>query len=215
MPVRQVVIDHASDIALLWFEYPTTIDGEPPRFMVAPLTFTPPTVGEPVLTFGYSEATVSLIDGLVVEIDGLVVEIDGLVVEFDHKVTATHGTVGQLHIPRRDDAMVHFPAIEIDSPTPGGMSGGPVIGASNGHVCGVVCTSLPPGEGETTWTSTASLLALLLHLGMDMVVDGVTGTYSVQDLAAMGVVPTDGSHRDVRFEANSDGGTTLHAPWLP
>jgi hypothetical protein len=189
LDVDKIVANDDHDLALLRFKAPY-VDRRFPSFPVARLTLDPPPLGSPVLVLGYSDSSSAFRAPDTVELT--------------QKVRASRGTVQELHIPRRDAVVLNFPAITGDYPSPGGMSGGPVL-TGGGAVCGIVCRALGPTLDDDLWTSSAALLPFLFTMEVEVSLDGLFGTYTVQELAERGAVPTDGSHQKLAFQKRVDG----------
>lgn len=193
VPVQNVYFNHGHDIAVLAlpdFEVP----GASTRQAVVPLTAKSPKLGSQVIVLGYP---------------GFKASLDGPSrIALDHRVTASQGTIEQLHIPMRDRVMVRFPALQSDFVSPSGMSGAPVV-TEDGFVCGVVCSSTPPGD-EGRWTSTASLLPLVFSQRITLGTGADARSWTIQELAREGHVPTDGSHEKVQI---TDRGYEIDVSW--
>jgi hypothetical protein len=109
------------------------------------------------------------------------------------------GDVQARHIPQRDSVMVNYPALEADFAALKGMSGGPVV-TESGHVCGIVCTAIPPDEDGGGWSSTSALLQYLFAMQVELDLDGDGARlWTIHELAQRGEVRTDGSHMTVGF----------------
>ena len=103
----------------------------------------PPEVGEPITGVGFPKNEVVYDSG-----DEYRIRI---------KPSLTNGVVQEVHDLKRDGALISFPSFRTDARFDGGMSGGPVFD-SNGHVCGVICSNLPPDVGGVDHVSYASTL---------------------------------------------------------
>ena len=190
LPVDKIVMNPDHDLTLLRLRLPLLPDGSYPRFAGNILTVDPPPVGSPLVVLGYSDSSSSFTPPDKVHLD--------------HKLRASAGVVQELHIPRRDSVLLNFPALSGDFPSPGGMSGSPVMNG-DGKVCAMVSRSLAPSLDDDLWTSSASLLALLFSMEIELNLDGLVDVFSLYDLAERGVVPTDGSHRKLEFRNRDDG----------
>jgi hypothetical protein len=187
--VDKVVMNADHDLALLRFRA-FKVNGRDLRFSTAPLTIDPPELGTTVLALGYSDSSSAFRPPNTIELH--------------QKMRASRGKVEELHVPRRDSVVLNFPAFTGDYPSPGGMSGGPVL-TTTGHVCAIVCRALGPSLDDDLRTSSAALIAFLFTMEVELVLDGVLGIYSVHELAEREVVPTDGSHRKLEFNKRDDG----------
>jgi hypothetical protein len=176
LPVDNVSINTAHDLALLRFRFP---EGWGERFMGIPLTFHAPKRGSSVLALGYPGTSTSR---------------DGDDYHVHRRLVAAQGTVEQVQFPQRS-AMVHFPVIAGDFPAPHGMSGGPVLSETSG-ICGMVCTGLDPAENSGC-TSTASLLPFILGFSFEAEFQGEHRVWSTKELIKRGAIRTDGSEDQV------------------
>ncbi len=146
-PLDKAWFSSELDIAFCWLK-PATINGKPFKPPAATrLTFTPPSIGEHILGFGYyaSKGTIQnkTVDGK-------------RIADYSHKTAFTQGVVKTVFAQRRDSVMLRFPCFEIDARFDAGMSGGPVYN-EKGYVCGVICSSIPLNESDEH-LSYASLL---------------------------------------------------------
>ena len=135
--VARIYWSISSEIAAL--QVRSNPDWIPPIF--PRISFNPPRVGSRIVGFGYAA-----------NVD---VQLDSLMVD-----PGAHTAVGEVIdvFPRgRDRALAPFPCFQVNAPFDDSMSGGPVFDDS-GHLCGLICSNLPPFEpGEDH----ASLVALL------------------------------------------------------
>ena len=92
------------------------------------LDLLPPAVGERISAFGYHSNEIEERDHEIVLLQG---------------AATTHGTVLEVHDEFRDKARLRFPCFRTNARFDGGMSGGPVFNAA-GHLCGMICSALPP-----------------------------------------------------------------------
>lgn len=101
----------------------------------ATLTTRTPKLGESVLMVGFRGAA-----------DRFERRADGAM-ELEAGMLVSSGSVVQHHARARDSVMMPWPTLEIDGPTIGGMSGGPVFD-SRGYLVGIVSSSLDRGPGQ-------------------------------------------------------------------
>lgn len=141
--------------------------------MVMPMTFSRPREKTSVLAFGYPQANGPTITKAAVFAP----------------LTATQGTLREVHAPKRDTCLLTFPVFRSDYPSPHGMSGGPVVN-EEGLVCGVVASAFDTSDERISY---ASLLAPALRLAMATREDGEGKT--LYELCEEGTVSSDGSHR--------------------
>jgi hypothetical protein len=190
LQVDKIVANPDHDLALMRYAAPK-IHGRFPTLPAVRLTLDPPQVGEQVLVLGYSESSSAFRPPNTVELK--------------QKARASRGVIQERHIPGRGPLLMNFPAITGDYPSGGGMSGGPVL-TRDGSVCAAVCRALPPSLDDELWTSSASLLAYLFTMEVEVSLDGgVPCTHSVLELAELGAIPTDGSHRRFQLTKRTDG----------
>lgn len=104
-------------------------------FNQATLTTRTPMLGEPLLMVGFRGAT-----------DRFERRPDGAT-ELEAGMLVSSGVVAQHYEQARDSVMMPWPTLEIDAPTIGGMSGGPVFD-SRGYLVGIVSSSLDRGPGQ-------------------------------------------------------------------
>lgn len=81
--------------------------------------------------------------------------------------SVSSGLVTALYPERRDRVMHPYPCIEVDCPTLGGMSGGPVFD-SRGHLFAMVTASFNVAAGEEPTPTYASLLWPVLNTKMQI-----------------------------------------------
>jgi S1-C subfamily serine protease len=174
--VRSVNYNTGHDLAVVTLRW-GTIDGQPLPVDTYRLTVDPPPIGDPVFAFGYTSVDVRR-------------ELDQ--VKLDQKVTAVRGVIEELLPEGRDRLLVRYPAARGDFPSPGGMSGGPVLD-QRGRVFGVVSRSMKPSDEIESWTSYASLIEPVLDLPFDWTVEGSERQTTLRELAKLGLVPHDGS----------------------
>jgi hypothetical protein len=121
------------------------------------LDLTPPPIGSRVVGFGHHSAS----GRIRIDANGtrhIEVNTDG---------AATVGEVQEIHPVRRDSVRLAFPCFRVNARFDGGMSGGPLFG-DNGRVCGVICSSLPPGDEAEEHCSYAATLWPLMGLPVDV-----------------------------------------------
>jgi hypothetical protein len=125
--VRQVTMLPHADIAILGLELRSAM---PPdrTFRQAVISTRLPKIGDRVQIIGFraNEAT-RVLDGK-----------QGYSV--DAKLLVSAGVVKERYPIRRDSVMLPWPVLEVDCPSWGGMSGGPVFD-DRGHLIGLLCSS--------------------------------------------------------------------------
>lgn len=129
--VRKVNFTEADDIAFLSLERASAIT-EDWRLRTIPATTRTPQEGETLHVIGFRLATV---------------HADGASFGLEGDLFAASGEVIAVHYPVRDKFLMPFPTIEIGCGALGGMSGGAVLD-DQGHLIGVISTSLATEDGE-------------------------------------------------------------------
>lgn len=136
------------DIAVLELQ-PHPGHAAPTDWALPTLRFAPPKVGDPLWAVGFNSQQVSF--------------------QGDHGITwersaaVAVGQVDEVHPVRRDSAFLNWPCARTNARFDGGMSGGPVID-EQGHIFGIVCSSLTASDHDEEHASYASLLWPLLGL---------------------------------------------------
>jgi hypothetical protein len=140
--VEEFVISSSIDIAALVLrpseETPSAPWPQAPAF--SPLY---PAESWPLVAYGFPESRHRLLS-------------DGSA-KFHLSPSRANGIVHEIYHEKRDSSMAPFPCIRTDAPFPPGISGGPVCDR-HGRVIGLVCSGMPPAEGETEHVSYVSTL---------------------------------------------------------
>jgi hypothetical protein len=114
------------------------------RWKVPALSLLPPRCGEDVVAFGFASSEL--------------IRQEGAPSTAHLRPRSATGRVVEIHHEIRDRARLPFPCFRTNARYDGGMSGGPVISLATGHVCGVVCSSLPATTDEEEHISYVSTL---------------------------------------------------------
>jgi hypothetical protein len=147
MSIARVVTAGFTDLALLQLRAdPAWMPPGYPRLNLAP-----PHEGDKVFACGY--AGTATLDG------------DNIVVT--RAMHTSTGKVIEVHADGRDRVIAPFPCFHVDARFDDAMSGGPVLD-QEGRLCGVICSSMPPGEGESVHSSLVTLLWPLAGLEVDI-----------------------------------------------
>lgn len=85
------------------------------------------------------------------------------------------GEVLEIHHEIRDKARLRFPCFRTDARFDGGMSGGPIINNATGHVCGVICSSMPPGIDDGNYISYGATLWPIVATTVDATERAISG----------------------------------------
>ena len=74
-----------------------------------------------------------------------------------------------MHHEKRDSSRLNFPCFLVNARFDGAMSGGPVFN-SKGHLCGIICSNLPPDltDPESEHASYVTTLWPLMGLTIDL-----------------------------------------------
>jgi hypothetical protein len=114
------------------------------RWKVPRISLLPPKVGTPIVGFGFADASITRTPG-------------DPHPTLHSKPSITMGEVVEVHHELRDRGRLRFPCFRVDARFDGGMSGGPVFNNCTGHLCGVICSSMPaacPDEHHISYAST-------------------------------------------------------------
>jgi Trypsin-like peptidase domain len=144
-----------TDIAFLRLS-PTCSRGLAHYWQVAKMVLTPPREGTRIGGFGYHSSHIEA------------TEENGVVhVIWKDSPTTTIGEVIQVHHGRRDSFRLTYPCFQTNARFDGGMSGGPVFD-EKGHLCGLVCSNLPPSSPEEFHVSYVCMLWPNMGTWIDM-----------------------------------------------
>jgi S1-C subfamily serine protease len=158
LQVRGYDMHADTDLATLTAELPASGAHE---IRTLDLSLRMPSVGEPVAASGYP----------VMRVDGNLPDAGPAAVGWERTLRASVGAVTEQNPDREGGWYRPGPGFVTDAPTFPGMSGGPVLDATNA-VIGFVSSSLSPSDGSA-WTSHVALLGPALEL---TVLDLHTGT---------------------------------------
>lgn len=165
------------------------------------LDLRPPKIGATVQSFGYHSGRFHIAP------DG-----DRRSVLLENSPATSLGRVVAVHMPKRDSARLTFPCFQTDARFDGGMSGGPVF--LDGHLCGLVCSNLPPSEVGQSHVSYVSLLwpAMSTMIDLPIPLPALGSRYSVLDLARHGLLEAVGWEQ-VIMERDQTGRLS-HLSWF-
>ena len=167
------------------------------NFFYAAISMRPPRQGEAFSGFGYSAKFGDFPDGFSAALPDSGIIVSGALI-------SARGIAQQIHIPMRDKLLVPFPAVEVDFPAWGGMSGGPVFDM-NGRLVGIVSRSLEHEDGDPSPT-TVSLLWPALCMPFKGGWPMVAPPSETQTLLSIGEGMSDIDGREfVKFESIPDG----------
>jgi hypothetical protein len=154
LPLKVMRVWHSEplDLALLALGVP---EEWPDDYIwsVPTISLLPPKAGERVAAFGFPNSRVS----------GESAKED-LTLTVDPRTST--GVVREVHHSRRDAFRLPFPTFRTDARFDGGMSGGPVFN-ENGHLCGLICSSLPPDNEHDEHVSYACTLWPMVAMQLD------------------------------------------------
>lgn len=168
-----------SDLAILHVIPFNDVAGRSIARYCARLSLRPPPVGSRVVGFGYHGCT-----GTVKKDEGGTRHI-----EINGRGATTVGEVQEIHSPFRDPIRLNFPCFRVNARFDGGMSGGPVVN-DQGHVCGIICSNLPPDEPNAEHTSYAATLWPAMAIPMNLGDDGISTVawYPAVKFAGKGII---------------------------
>lgn len=123
----------------------------------------------------------------------------------DQRISATRGTVNQIHYPLRDRGSHDFPCFETSARFDAGMSGGPIFNDA-GNVVGVICSTM--GENDDgEHTSHGSLIGPAMLLEIDAITDdGSVEKRFLHDFVESGSVICDETANRIMVERNQSSG---------
>ena len=187
--VDRLWMNPISDLALLHTRPYNDIAGVETSIACVQLSLIPPKIGERIVGFGHysPEQNISVGD-------------DGTRhIEINAFGAATVGEVKEVHHEKRDSVRLPFPCFQVNARFDGGMSGGPVFN-DQGHLCGVICSNLPPPNNDGEHVSYVTILWPLMATQIDIAIDGteVGKRYPLIELARKGVITAFG-HENVRI----------------
>lgn len=177
LPIWQVNLDLATDLALLRYEMPE-LDGAPLRVKHLPLDFRGPAVGETCVAIGYTA-------GFEFEED-----VQGAsTLSIAPKLRASKGNIEEVHLEGRDK-MLPYPVFRTSAHIVEQMSGSPILSGGIGQhrVTGIVTTSYQLDEDGSTPISYGSLLSPALPLHLTFRVDGRERELSLREMIDRGGV---------------------------
>jgi hypothetical protein len=161
------------------------------------LDLLPPPLGAQVTAFGYANSRVSP-------------PTQEKQNTLDQYPTMSTGEVVEVHHHRRDSSNLRFPCFRTNARFDGGMSGGPVYSKA-GHICGIVCSNMPPMLEEDEHISYVSMLWPGLGISIRQPwVRQPAGT-TLYELAAAGVIQTIGLEK-LQVTRNPDGSLAALGP---
>ncbi len=172
-----------SDLAVLHTKPYNDVAANDSEIICVGLELIPPNVEERVVGFGHHSHTGKMKYGK-----------DGTRhIEINAFGAATVGEVREIHHEKRDSSRMPFPCYQTNARFDGGMSGGPVI-SDRGKVCGVICSNLPPNDGDDEHISYVASLWPLMATMIDIDTNGndVETPYLMLELARNGVISAEG-----------------------
>ena len=184
-----------SDLAVFHTKPYNDVAGSENQIPTMVLDLRPPNIGSRIVGFGYHSPSGRI------RID----ELGTRHIEIDADGAATVGEVRDIHVLRRDQRL-NFPCYQINARFDGSMSGGPVMNDS-GHVCGIICSSLPSNDPNTEHTSYAATLWPLMGLAIDISASGEPQdrSHPFLDLARDKVIAAIGWEQVVVRETSTTG----------
>jgi hypothetical protein len=170
------------------------------RFRHLTLDLLPPWVGERINAFGFRE-NVTIQDERAIQVQ--------------LRPSSSQGTVAEIHHERRDAGMLRFPCFRTNARFDHGMSGGPVFNSS-GHLCGLICDSLPAANENEEHASYAASLwpAMAIPIDIDRAGRPPGVRYHLFELVADNILVARNADRII-LEANDGLGTPRIGLRLP
>jgi hypothetical protein len=177
--VRKIYGSAHTDIALLlmipqWNPPPDPADGP-----TVTMDLRPPMPGSRVVAFGYANGAVDV----------------SATIEAKLAPYTSVGEVVEFH-PRGRDRRLPFPCFQTNARFDGGMSGGPVF-TDDGHLCGLICSNMPPFSADEDHVSYVALLWPSLATIVDADRPGAPSgiSYPALELAREGLIRVEGWER--------------------
>lgn len=166
-----------TDLAVLALT-PFSDEAAQARLYTPILRLEPPPVGETVCAFGFHTPRIVT---------------DNNRTTWHVNPFSSEGTVVEVFERQRDSHRLNFPCFRTNARYDGGMSGGPVFD-SHGHLCGVICSNLPPSEPGDEHVSYVTSLWPALAIPIDAVMAGHPDVKrpTIYDLALRGYIGTVG-----------------------
>lgn len=146
------------------------------------LELIPPSAGDRVEAIGYTRGSVQYPPDEPMHLD------------LDPRLSV--GEVNEVHMLRRDTAMLPFPSFRTNAEFAPGMSGGPVYD-SDGSLCGIVCSSVAGNDADEP-ISYAALLwpCCAVEVDVPLLQDTEPGaTYPLLELGRSGAIEMNGVER--------------------
>ncbi len=167
-----------SDLAIFHTKPHNDIASAEKHVPVVVLDLRPPAIGDRIVGFGYHSAAGRI------RFD----EHGTRHIEIDADGAATVGEVRDIHELRRDQRL-SFPCYQVNARFDGSMSGGPVMN-DRGHVCGIVCSSLPSNDPSEEHICYAATLWPVMGTAIDIATTGEPQDrfYPLLDLARARVI---------------------------
>ncbi|MGH6803624.1 MAG: S1 family peptidase [Methyloceanibacter sp.] len=167
-----------SDLAIFHTKPYNDIASSEGHVPVVVLDLRPPAIGHRIVGFGYHSAAGRI------RFD----EHGTKHIEIDADGAATLGEVRDVHELRRDQRL-NFPCYQANARFDGSMSGGPVMN-DRGHVCGIICSSLPSDDPNIEHVCYAATLWPLMGIAIDIATTGEPQDrfYPLLDLARNKVI---------------------------
>jgi hypothetical protein len=107
------------------------------RLKQPPVNPFPPNIGEPITGFGYRKGVAQSSKNS----DG------GDHVELNSELMSSVGIVREVHILKRDSAVLPFPCYQVSARFDSGMSGGPIFDET-GCLCGIICANFEGSQSD-------------------------------------------------------------------
>jgi hypothetical protein len=193
-PIDHIWWPNEIDIGFCWLRK-AIMNDQPMLHKVVTLSLGLPDLGEELTAFGYYEMSGSL--------------SKNKILKYSQNTAIATGKVIELH-PRSRDYRLPFPCFHLNARFDSGMSGGPIFN-SEGNVCGVVCSSVPPYEDGQEHVSYGSLLWPCLGVQLELAQNGSASVekMTIYDLIQNGYISTDETISKIKVEMQSDGSRNI------
>jgi len=143
--VYQVYFCLQSDIVYLYF-LPVNSEANEYKWAKCKMELNPPKIGDKIAGFGFHNSS-----------SEMVTSEKKTVLHWDNSGATTTGQVTDVFPVQRDSSRLNFPCFQTDAQFEGGMSGGPIFN-EEGHLCGLICASIPATEEFPEHVSFVTLL---------------------------------------------------------
>ena len=208
LPLRKIDGASPTDVVFAHPQFSSHI-----QTLVSPLSFEFPSVGETLLSVGYSDFFWPA-DGI--EMSAVQSSTFDWNKAYRHRLFVTEGTVQRIFSKRFSSGYVGGPCFAFSSEIRHGMSDGPIYNAA-GNVCGVnsAGASMYFGEPMSLGSLLYPMLTRPLRIGADFGPLTINAKHQMLDLILHGTLKTDGSEQDMAFTQDQQTGAVIAHPRSP